>query len=125
MIFATRVRLPALCVLLAVGAGAQPLPSPSEFAGFEIGSDGNLVRWDRIVEYFETAADRSDRVLVERLGATNNGNPFILATISAADNLARLDQIRANQRRIAHPEGLSEAEIIERDNVWLIGLKYS
>ena len=108
-----RLGLFALGALLASAppTRAQSILSPDEFAGFEIGSDGNLLRWERIVEYFETADERSDRVLVERLGETNNGNPFLLATISAPKNLARLDEIRANQRRIAHPEGLTEKEI--------------
>ena len=48
----------------------QAPPSPEEFAGFPIGSDGNLVRWERIVEYFERLDRASDRVEVEELGKT-------------------------------------------------------
>lgn len=108
-----RLGLFAVAVLFSFSplTRAQLIPDPDEFAGFEIGSDGNLLRWERIVEYFETTAERSSRVLVERLGETNNGNPFLLATISAPKNLARLDEIRANQHRIAHPEGLTAEEI--------------
>ena len=44
---------------------AQPLPNPDDFAGFPIGSDGNLVRWERIVDYFRLLDEGSDRVAVE------------------------------------------------------------
>jgi len=108
----SRLFLLAGALLIWAPAGhAQSLPDPHEFAGFEIGSDGNLLRWERIVDYFDRAAESSDRVLVERLGETNNDNPFLLATISAPDNLERLDEIQENQHRIAHPEGLTEDEI--------------
>lgn len=101
----------ALWIALALPLTAGDIPDPNEFAGFEIGSDGNLLRWERIVEYIRSVGDGSDRVLVEDLGETNNGNPFIAATISSPDNLARLDEIRETQYRIAHPEGLTEEEI--------------
>ncbi len=110
----SRSRLLAACFLLSAAfAQAGEIPTPSRFAGFVIGSDGNLLRWERIVDYFETVAQSSDRVRVEELGKTHNGNPFILATISSPKNLARLDEIRRTQHRIAHPAGLTEAEIEE------------
>ena len=87
--------------------GAQAIPAPDEYAGFVIGSDGNLLRWEKIVSYFELVSARSDRVLTRELGKTTNGNPFIVATISSPENLARLDAIQANQRKIADPRGLS------------------
>ncbi len=106
----------AILALLGATVSAA-LPAPDEFAGFPIGSDGNLLRWERIVEYFELIADDSDRVQVDELGKTTNGNPFILTTISSPENLARLDEIRAVQRRIAtQPDELSDAEI--EDLAW-------
>ena len=106
-------------VLTAPAAGQiapSTLPTPEEFAGFPIGSDGNLVRWEKIVAYFRLAADSSDRVLVEELGKSTNGNPFLLATISSPKNLARLAEIRANQWKIAHPNELNDEEV--RELVW-------
>ncbi len=98
---------------LAAGALGQSIPAPDDFAGFPIGSDGNLLRWEKIVEYFEILADNSDRVSVRELGKTHNGNPFILATITSPKNMARLDQIQAVQKRIAYPGALTQAEIEE------------
>ena len=101
----------ALILALSASAAGQSLPTPDEFAGFPIGSDGNLVRWERIVDYFGMLEAGSDRVRVEELGKTVNGNPFILATITSPANMARLEEIRATQRRLAHPAGLTEEEI--------------
>ena len=43
-----------------IGALAA-LPTPEQFAGHPIGADNKLVRWDRIVEYFELLDRASDR----------------------------------------------------------------
>ena len=86
------------------------LATPDDFAGFPIGSDGNLLRWEKIVEYFRAAAAASDRVLFEELGKTTNGNPFVMATISSPENLARLDEIRATQHLLADPRELDQEQ---------------
>ena len=102
--------LAALVFFLTLAAAAQQLPAPEEFAGFPIGSDGNLVRWEKIVEYFHKAGKASDRVVVEELGRTTLDNPFLLAIVSSPKNLKRLDKIKATQRRIAYPYDLDEKE---------------
>ncbi|MCB1020575.1 MAG: hypothetical protein KDC27_11645, partial [Acidobacteria bacterium] len=76
--------------LLLVATAAAAIPTPEAFAGFPLGSDGNLLRWERIVEYFEILDRDSKRVQVRTLGETNDGNPFLLAVISSPDNLKRL-----------------------------------
>jgi hypothetical protein len=96
-----------------VGAAAQLPPAPDAFAGFPIGSDGNLVRWEGIVDYFAQLDRASDRIAVEELGKTTNGNPFFVAKISSEQNIARLDEIQATQKRIADPRGLTNDEAEE------------
>jgi len=102
-----------LCLLSPVVAWAQssPVPAPDAFAGFEIGSDGNLLRWEKIVEYFRLVADGNERVLFEERGKTTNGNPFVMATISSPKNLARLDEIKARQHLLADPRKLNDEQI--------------
>jgi hypothetical protein len=102
-----------LSFCLATLTNAQSLPSPQQFAGFPIGSDGNLVRWERIVDYFAQLDRASDRIEVEELGKTTNGNPFFVAKISSAQNIARLAEIQRTQRRIADPRGLTADEAEE------------
>ena len=97
--------------LLAGALPAQQIPSPQEFFGFEMGTDGELANWDKIVEYFELLDERSDRIKVENLGESTLGNPFLLAYISSADNLANLERYRQINKRLTDPRGLSDEEI--------------
>jgi len=98
-----------LVVLAALSLQAQTIPTPAEFVGHPIGADKKLVRWEKIVEYFQLVDRASDRVLVEELGKTTLGNPFILAIISAPGNLQRLEELKKIQRQLAYPYELDEA----------------
>jgi len=84
--------------------------SPEEFFGFRIGEDRRLARWDRIVEYFKSLSENSDRVIVEELGKTAGGNPFLVVFISSPENLRLRSRIQDISRRLAYPYGLSEEE---------------
>ncbi len=103
-----------LALLLAATAGpaAGSIPTPEEFAGFRMGAEGKLVRWERIVEYLNLVDRVSDRVVVEELGKSTRGNPFLIAIITSPRNLARLDEIKATQRRLAYPHDLTEEETL-------------
>src|SRR4051794_35601386 len=100
-------------VLLFAGAvtiSAAALDTPERFAGFPIGADKKLVRWDRIVEYMRRAADSSPRVKTEELGKTTNGNPFIAVTVTSPENMQELGRFKAAQHRLADPRGLSDSQ---------------
>lgn len=115
-----------VALLLSVSAGlsdaasarAQSLPTPEEFLGFKVGTDKKLARWDQVVDYMQRAAKASDRVRFTELGTSTMGNPFVMLAISSPANLARLEEIRANQAKLAHPYDLDEKaaqEIIAKD----------
>jgi hypothetical protein len=101
------VWLLAACVWTAAAAS---LPTPEQFAGFRMGADRKLVRWDRIVEYMKAAAAASPRVKVEEAGKTTNGNPFLLVTISSPDAIANLSRYREVARRLVYSRGLADAD---------------
>mgnify|MGYP000200339278 CR=1 FL=1 len=86
------------------------IPSPEEFLGFKVGEDRKLADWSQIVEYFKRVGELSDRVKVEVLGLTTEGNEFILAVISSPDTLRDLEKYRQIQMRLHNPEGLSDEE---------------
>jgi hypothetical protein len=108
----------ALCLVLsAIGVEAQvAVKSPKEFFGFEMGTDRKLANWPEIVEYYKQLAKASDRVQFAELGKTTLGKPFIALTVSAPENLKKLDGYLAIQRRLADPRGLAadEAERLVR-----------
>ena len=97
---------------LAPAAAAQEIPHPTDYFGFEIGTDGELARYPRILEYLQLLANRSERVGYERRGTTTLGNPYVLATFSSPANLARLDRLIAINHRLNDPRGLSETEAL-------------
>ncbi|MBM3790424.1 MAG: peptidase M14 family protein [Acidobacteria bacterium] len=70
-----------------------------------------MAHWSKIVEYFNLLSQRSDRVRLENLGKSTEGNPFLLAVFSSPDNLKALEKYRQISRQLADPRGLSDAEI--------------
>ena len=101
----------ALVCALATGRAQPRAPqTPDQFFGFHIGADGELARYPKIVEYLQHLAATTNRVRFQELGKTTMGNPYVLATISAPENLAKLDRLIAINRRLADPRGLSDAE---------------
>ncbi len=101
-------------VLLASLIPAQVLlaqaQAPESFFGFRIGADGELARYPKVLEYLQHLAKTTNRIKYEELGKTTMGHPYVLATISAPENLARMDRLVAINRRLADPRGLSEGE---------------
>ncbi len=102
----------ALVALVVAPAAAQTaaMQTPEQFFGFKIGTDGELARYPKVVEYMQYLARTSDRVKFEELGKATMGAPYVLVTISSAANLARLDRLVAITKRLSDPRGLSEAD---------------
>jgi murein tripeptide amidase MpaA len=89
---------------VAIGQTLQGhLPPPESSLGFRIGTDRKLANWTTFVEYFKKLDLASDRVLVEEIGKTTLGRPFIVATISSPENLSKLGELRDIQRQLADP----------------------
>jgi hypothetical protein len=104
-----RVVLGVLFVFFASSAFPQ-IVSPEAFFGFRMGADTELAAWPQIREYFEQVARASDRVELVDAGPTTDGNRMIAAIVSAPENIARLDAIKAANRRLADPRTLTPEE---------------
>ncbi|MEA2173924.1 MAG: hypothetical protein QOD00_1516, partial [Blastocatellia bacterium] len=87
-------------------AVALAVPGPEEVLGFRPGDDRKLASWGQVVDYFKRLDAASDRVKFEELGKTTLGAPFVMATISAPENMARLDEFKEIQRALADPRRL-------------------
>ena len=104
--------LPASGAYTRVGS-AQPqavLPSPEKFFGFQMGADRKLANWDKLHEYYQLLAKGSNKLRLVELGKTSEGRPYIALFISSPGNLAKLDQYKQMNARLADPRGLSEAD---------------
>ncbi len=83
-----------------VSVNAQ-LKSPEKFLGYKIGNRYTS-HW-KIVNYFQhVASNASAHVKLEQYGLTNEGRPLLLAFISSAENMNKLEQIRINNLRLAN-----------------------
>ena len=94
-------------VALAQGiSDLKRIPAPADVLGFTPGDDRKLASWAKVVEYFQKLAAASDRVKFEEIGKSTMGAPFVYATISAPENLKRLDEFKEVQRQLADPRVL-------------------
>jgi hypothetical protein len=105
-----RVATVSLLLLTVSSVAAAQIPSPESFFGFQMGADTELASWPKIREYFEQVARASDRVELIDAGPTTDGNRLLAAIVSAPENIARLEDIRAANRRLADPRTLSPEE---------------
>ncbi len=91
---------------LRTASAVATIPSPEEVLGFRPGDDRKLASWNQVLTYFEKLDQASDRVKVQALGKSTMDAPFVLATISAPENLARLKEYRKIQELLADPRKL-------------------
>src|SRR5947207_10896821 len=87
----------------SVLAQHRSIPAPEDVLGFRPGEDRKLASWTKVVEYFQKLAAASDRLRFEEVGKSTMGAPFVYATISAPENLKRLDEYKEIQRQLADP----------------------
>lgn len=99
---------------LALSQGNSSVPAPEAVLGFVPGDDRKLASWKQIVKYFERLDQASNRVMFETLGKSTMDRPFVMATISAPENLARLAEYKEIQRLLADPRQLGRAGARDR-----------
>ncbi len=90
-----------------------PLP-PSTYLGHPVGADFRLAGWDTITGYLNRLALASPLVRVDTLGVTTRGRPFVAVTLTATENMERLDEIRLDQAKLADPRRLADGELDEQ-----------
>ncbi|HSK13641.1 MAG TPA: M14 family metallopeptidase [Phnomibacter sp.] len=111
-----QIILTSIAVSLFVGAIAQSIPSPKAYLGYEPGE--RFAQHHEIVGYMQAlAAAAPAQMKVERYGTTNENRPLMLAYLSSAENMRRLDEIRKSNLALTGMGGtpLADAPAI----VWL------
>jgi hypothetical protein len=109
----TKTRLiPVLLIvaqaLVLVAAGS--LPTPESVLGFRPGADNRLATYDQSIEYLKRLASASPALKLVEAGRTTSGRTMYFALVSDPKNLARIDRYREIAQRLAHPEGLTDAD---------------
>lgn len=100
-----------LTLCCSLTALAQTLQSPSEFLGYPLGSQ--FTRHHEVVAYYQyVAAQFPDQVHLESYGKTNERRPLLMAVISSAQNMARLEEIRAEHLKSLEGGGSGQTPIV-------------
>jgi murein tripeptide amidase MpaA len=102
--------LAALLGIAAPAWSAPAVPAPESVLGFRPGEDRRLADWSEVLRYLEVLDAASGRVRVDEVGKTTQGRPFVVVTVTAEANQARLEEIRQVNLRLADPRGLDEDE---------------
>src|SRR5262249_32791040 len=87
-----KIALIGSLLILPLGAAPAEIKSPRDYLGFSVGDDYKLAEWRQITGYFNELAATSNRVKVDVIGQTTLKKPFLRVTISAPENLAKLDR---------------------------------
>ena len=88
--------------LLDQGVPYDPaIPKPEDVTGYRLGEI--IYPPHMLAAYIEALGAASDRMTVSIIGRSHFGRPIHQVTISSPDNLARLDEIKAAQRRLIAP----------------------
>ncbi|MDO8365906.1 MAG: M14 family metallopeptidase [Saprospiraceae bacterium] len=103
------MNLPRQFALLFLFLSAQPVytqKTPNEFLPHKLGEQ--FTPHHLLSAYFEQlAAARTSTMRLEKYGLTNELRPLEIAIFSSAENMARLEQIRINNLRLA---GMAEGQ---------------
>jgi hypothetical protein len=131
-----RIRRSALCSLALLVALAsdvtrtqsqnEPVTSPAQQFGFNIGDDYVLANYTQIEAYWKKLDAESDRMTLVDIGRSEEGRTQWMAIISAPENLRALDRYKAISQRLAHADTLTDeqARALAEDGkaiVWIDG----
>src|SRR4051812_31894126 len=111
------MRIPTALTALAISlfaaaprAQTHTTPTPESVFGFAPGADYKLATYDQSIECFRKLAAASRYVKLVEAGKTSQGRTMYFALISTPENLAKLDRYREIWQRLAHPQGLTDAQ---------------
>lgn len=87
------------------------LKSPSEFLGYELGSQ--FTRHHQVVDYYEYLAKAEpDRMQLMEYGKTNERRPLLLAYISSKSNIKNIEDIRQEHLKNTKGDGQPDKSIV-------------
>jgi hypothetical protein len=88
------------------------IPTVEDVLGYE---SGQQITWHRdAIRYFEALrAAAPDRVSVHRYAQSWEGRELVYIVISSAENMARIEQIKANMQRLSDPRSTNRVEAEE------------
>ena len=88
------------------------VPTVEEVLGYRA---GDRITWHRdAIRYFETLAEAApERISVARYAQTWEGRDLIYVVVTSAENMARIDDVKAGMQRLADPRQTTRAQAEE------------
>ncbi|MBT8263827.1 MAG: zinc carboxypeptidase, partial [Muriicola sp.] len=100
-----------LVLLVSFSLQAQEIKSPSEFLGYELGTQ--FTRHHEVVDYYQYLAEAaSDRIQLTEYGKTNERRPLLLTYVSSAANMQNLEAIRSEHLKSTEGKGAATKAIV-------------
>ncbi|MDB5031010.1 M14 metallopeptidase family protein [Mucilaginibacter sp.] len=115
-----RILLIFIYVSCVLSAFAQNIKSPSQFLGYEIGTQ--FTYQQRIADYFKYIATESKNVKLVQYGSTNEGRPLVAMFIASDANIGKLEDIRKNNLGLA---GLGDNGTASTNTPVIVWLSYN
>lgn len=95
------------CTIKAI---AQPVPSPKDFFGFNIGDNYQLATFTQTEAYFKKLEEASDRAKLVEIGKTEEGRSQFMLIVSAPENIKKLERYKSISEQLAHAEDLTDEQ---------------
>ena len=87
-------------------ANQAAIQSPADYLGYQLGE--RFTEYARSTAYFRYLAEASPRIILEEYGETYEGRPLVLLTMSAEENMGRLEEIRTGHLALVDRAGADE-----------------
>lgn len=97
---------------------------PSDYFGFQPGSDRNLFTYEKLISYLQELDEVSDKLKMVEIGNSPEGRPMYIAFISSAGNINNLDKLKGINKRLALDTKIPEREkeeMIAEGKVFVLG----
>ncbi|MFK7954017.1 MAG: M14 family metallopeptidase [Ekhidna sp.] len=86
---------------LPQGSYNPEIPTPKSLLGYHPGEWH--VSHDQLIYYMRELAESSDRMILEEFAKSYEGRPLMQLVVSSPENLAKLDQIKADHKKLTDP----------------------
>jgi hypothetical protein len=97
-------------LLFSFVAVGQPLPTPKEHFGFNIGDNYKLATYSQTEAYFKKLDQASDRAIMHSIGKTEEGRDQFMMIVTSPANQLKLATYKDISQKLARAENLSEAD---------------
>jgi hypothetical protein len=103
--------LTIVLLLSATIAAAQPVPSPKDHFGFNIGDDYKLANYAQTIAYYKKLTVSPRTKLVD-IGLTEEGRHEYMMIVSSPQNIKNLNLYKDISQKLARAEGLTDQQAL-------------